>query len=105
MVRMKYVVIKKKSYWFQKAIPNRLIPIAGKQKFVVPLNMKVGSTTENELEKARLKIVERFNLYIKTLESSDPTLFNNDELIMELVNSGNYTHCLVLIFSNLILAS
>lgn len=82
VVRMKYIVIKKKSYWFQKAIPNRLIPIAGKQKFVVPLNMKVGSTTENELEKARLKIVERFNLYIKTLESSDPTLFNNDELIM-----------------------
>lgn len=79
---MKYVVIKKKSYWFQKAIPNRLIPIAGKQKFVVPLNMKVGSTTENELEKARLKVIERFNLYIKSLESSDPTLFNNDELIM-----------------------
>ena len=77
---MKYVVVKKKSYWFQKGIPTNLQSTAGKKKFVKPLDLKVGEASSVDVEKARLRELENFSLYIKSLQNSDPSAFSQDEL-------------------------
>lgn len=79
---MKYIQIRKKAYYFVRAIPKVHYKAAGKKNYVVPLGLSVGNATTNEIEKARLSKIEEYELYIKMMSNSDVTAFQQDELVV-----------------------
>ena len=81
MIKLKHITVKRKGYYFTRAIPNHLQSIAGKQFFVIPLHLPVIGTRETELQQHRLDALGRYELYIKTLEQSDPSYYTEEEVI------------------------
>ena len=81
MVKLKHITVKRKGYYFTRAIPNHLKAIAGKQFFVIPLHLPVIGTSETELQQHRLNAISKYELYIKTLEQSDPSYYTEEEIV------------------------
>ena len=82
MLLPKHIQIKRKGYYFTKAIPKRLHKVAGKKFYVVPLGLSVDNSTLLDIDKARLKTLEQYELYIRMLDNSNVDNFNDDELVV-----------------------
>lgn len=75
----KYVSLKRSSYHYQRAYPTKLQSIAPSRFYSAALNLKVGAS-ELDIFKAADAINKSFDLYCRTLENSDPNLFDDVEI-------------------------
>lgn len=75
----KYVSLKRNSYHYQRAFPTKLQSVAPLRFYTEALNLKVGAT-ELEIFRAADAINKTFELYCRTLENSDPTLYDDVEI-------------------------
>lgn len=75
-----YIIIKKQSYYFQKGIPSNLRSIYGKAKYVRPLGLKVSHASLSDIEKARLRELDNYELLIKTITNTDLSTYSQDEI-------------------------
>lgn len=75
----KYVSLKRSSYHYQRAYPTKLLQLAPSRFYSAALNLKVGAS-ELEIFKAADAINKNFDLHCRTLENSDPNLYDDDAI-------------------------
>lgn len=76
----KYVRQLKNKLYYQRDIPTRLKHLAHQKTFTYPLGLNADSHTDSSLAKAAAEATEHYELFIKTIENSDPSAFNESEL-------------------------
>ena len=77
---MKHITKRKAKLYFQRGIPTRLRPIAGKSSFSMPLGLDAATATEEEKLHARIEAQRMYELYLKTLENSSVDAFADNEI-------------------------
>ena len=77
---MKYVKKLKTKLYFQRGIPTRLRPIAGKAAFSRPLGLDAATASEEQILTARIEAQKNYDLYLKTLENTSPDAFAESEI-------------------------
>jgi len=77
---MKHITKRKAKLYFQRGIPTRLRPIAGKSSFSMPLGLDAATATEEERLHARIEAQRMYELYLKTLENSSVDAFADNEI-------------------------
>ena len=77
---MKHITKRKAKLYFQRGIPIRLRPIAGKSSFSMPLGLDAATATEEERLHARIEAQRMYELYLKTLENSSADAFADSEI-------------------------
>jgi integrase len=95
---MKHITKRKTKLYFQRGIPTRLRPIAGKSSFSMPLGLDDATATEEERLHARIEAQRMYELYLKTLENSSADAYAENEIDLlaadvlrrNRVNAGQY---------------
>ena len=77
---MKYVKQLKIKLYFQRGIPTRLRPVAGKANFSRPLGLDAATATEQQILEARIEAQRMYDLYLKTLENTSADAYADNEI-------------------------
>jgi hypothetical protein len=77
---MKYVKQLKTKLYFQRGIPTKLRPVAGKANFSRPLGLDAAIATEQQILEARIEAQRMYDLYLKTLENTSADAYADNEI-------------------------